>query len=87
MGDLDDLPVTPELRQRLRDWEEVFDRQDESPSSAPFDAAAFSRTGRELAREVKRELPEWTVVYYDEEAATKRPADAPRKTFEYEIGL
>ena len=84
---LDDLPVTQELRQRLRDWEGVFDRHDEFTPSAPFDTAGFSKTGRELACEVKQQLPDWTVVYYDEEAAAKRPVGAPRGSFEYEIGL
>lgn len=87
MSYLDDLPVTQELRQRLRDWEGVYDLQDESTTSAPFDVAAFSQTGRELAREVKRQLPDWTVVYFDEEAAAQRSVDALRESFEYEIGL
>ena len=87
MGYLEDLPVTQELRQCLRDWVEVYDLQDEPTSSAPFDVAAFSRAGRDLAREVKRQLPDWTVVYYDAAAAAKCPADGPRHSFEYEIGL
>lgn len=87
MIDLDDLPVTQELKQRLRAWEEIFDRQDLFASSPSYDVAAFSRTGRELAREVKRQLPDWTVVYYDEEAAAAKAADAPTETFEYEIEI
>ena len=87
MIDLDDLPVTQELRQRLLDWEEMYDRQDLYAKSPSYDVAAFSRTGRELAREVKRQLPDWTVVYFDEEAAAEKPADAPKDPFEYEIRL
>ena len=87
MIDLDDLPVTQELRQRLRDWEEVYDRQDLFASSPSYDVAAFSRTGRELAREVKRQLPDWTVIYYDEEAAANRATDAPKDAFEYEVRI
>ena len=84
MAYLDDLPVSDDLRQHLRDWEAVYDLQDE-PGAPPFDVAAFSQTGRELASEVKRQLPDWTVIYYDAEASLGWQADAPRMIFEYEI--
>lgn len=56
-------------------------------SLKPFDVAAFSQTGRELASEVKRQLPDWTVVYFDAEASAMCVVDGPRELFEYEIGL
>jgi hypothetical protein len=48
----------------------------------------FSEQGLEIARDLKRELPDWTVVYFDEERNNESiwlggPED--RSYFEYEI--
>jgi hypothetical protein len=85
MNYLEDLPVTPDLRQRLFDWEKIYDMQDIGAETPSYDVAEFSRTGLELAREVKRQLPDWTIIYFDEEAFSGKLPNAPREVFEYEI--
>ncbi len=81
---LADLPVSDDLRAGLQTWEAWVDLH--SLDNPEFDKAAFSRRGLELAREVKSQLPEWTVVYFDEAAAAGKAPGASRETFEYEIG-
>ncbi len=55
-----------------------------------FDFVAFAKEGLEIARAVKRELPGWTVVYWDESldwflARDPRHYDPARS--EYEVTL
>lgn len=83
MEALDDLPVSADLRARLAAWEKWFDLH--SLDNPDFDKAAFSSAGLALAREVKAQLPDWTVIYFDEAAAAGKPPGAPRETFEYEV--
>lgn len=74
------------MRARLREWQAWYDRQE--PDRPEVDRTwlhDFAEEGRRIARAIKAELPEWTVVCFDEEAAHGRPPDAPPGTFEYEI--
>jgi hypothetical protein len=80
---LDELPISADLRARLAAWEDWFDLH--SLDNPDFDRAAFSQAGLELACDVKAQLPDWTVIYFDEAAANGRSPDAPRETFEYEV--
>jgi hypothetical protein len=43
------------------------------------------RTCHRNLRKVKRQMPDWTVVYFDEEASAKHKESTPRDAFEYEI--
>ena len=62
-ADLNDLPVSKETADALTAWEDWFDCR---PSEDPLlNYDAFVDVGRRLACAVKRELPEWTVVYHD----------------------
>ena len=83
MESLEDLPVSQDLRARLETWEEWYDLQ--SLDNPEFDAAAFGRAGLELAREVKAQLPDWTVVYFDEAAWAARTEETADGAFQYEI--
>lgn len=47
--------------------------------------AEFSAHGLALARQVKAELPDWTVIYFDEEQAAKAGWGGDRSAFEYEV--
>jgi uncharacterized protein YbcC (UPF0753/DUF2309 family) len=85
MESLEDLPVTEDLRDRLDAWQQWYDVH--SLDDPGFDTAAFSRTGRELAKGVKAQLPDWTIIYFDEAAAAMTAPDRRRETFEYEIGI
>ncbi len=62
-ADLDDLPVDAALKARLRDWADTFEGMS---SDEPFEECdAFIAEGFAIALDVKRALPDWTVVYHD----------------------
>lgn len=63
--DLEELPVDDALRRRIRDWQEVYDAHDDV-DGPPLDVGPFAAEGLAIARAVKAQLPDWTVVYYDE---------------------
>ncbi|GBQ22906.1 hypothetical protein AA12717_1330 [Gluconacetobacter sacchari DSM 12717] len=71
-GDLafyEDLPITDALKARLEAWEKwAGDYEDFLPREkrAPFDLPGFTASGLEIARALKAELPDWTIVYRDE---------------------
>jgi len=76
----DDLPITLDLLSRLWAWQAWYDRDyDEEDHS--FDREAFAAEGLATARAVKAELPDWTVIYFDE----RRLGGQPRSAFEHEI--
>lgn len=88
-------PLSDALLQRLADWNARYeDRCDpldyEDLTGSRFDFVAFSAEGLDIARAVKRELPGWTVTYWDEaldwflarDPRSYNPAEA-----EYEITL
>jgi hypothetical protein len=87
----EDLPVSPSLRAMLKAWQDWYEHCDlNEPDPEVFDLAAHSVMGLCVARLVKRALPDWTVIYYDEcRAGHMRLAgrDGPRSEFEYEILL
>lgn len=90
MMELDDLPVSGSIKKMLRGWAEWFEHKDGggcAPTVSPdWDPEAFSRFGLFLARQVKRELPGWTVVYFDESKLVRAPDHIQeRSEFEYEI--
>ena len=83
-GLADDLPVSAQLILRIRAWQAWYDRDEDDWGLFKGDVEAFSNEGREIARALKAELPDWTVVYFDK-AASERHPDGPRTHFEYEI--
>jgi hypothetical protein len=88
--DLDDLPVSDALKRRIAAWMDWYDRgADRSDRNAvPFDVRVFSEQGLEIARDVKRELPDWTVVYFDQQRCHEslHVGDSEdRSYFEYEV--
>lgn len=67
----DGPPLSDDLTQRLAAWNARFEDRChplayEDISGSSFDFVAFAAEGLELARAVKRELPGWTVTYWDE---------------------
>lgn len=67
------LPISVELRDRLLRWAERFDaglnREDPASSewSSPEERVAFDEEGRDLARALRRELPDgYEFVYFSE---------------------
>ncbi len=88
---LDDVPISDELKARFREWQDWYDRDaPQIPGDDPtrFDIEAFSRIGFGLASDLKAELPDWTVIYFDEKRAqdtAAKPTGVDRSQFEYEI--
>jgi len=83
-----DLPVSAETLAMLHGWQAWYEHAAGSPMTPVFDDVAHAALGLFVARCVKRELPDWTVVYFDD----AKPRDGwepgmPRDHFEYEIVL
>lgn len=67
--ELSDLPVSPALAARMRDWARVYERKDSGLLVKDWEhGRAHGAEGLAIARAVKRELPDWTVIYLDEAA-------------------
>ncbi len=89
------LPVTPALLARLGDWNACYEDGCDAeayadPSCSRFDFIAFANEGFRLAKEVKRQLPDWTVLYWDEALdwrywTMREPRRFDRSKVEYEI--
>ena len=75
------LPPSPKLRARLARWcdrfQASFDRE--------IDLEAFAAEGRAIARAVKAELPDRSIVYFDEAVAAREKYQGPPSTYEVEI--
>src|SRR3954471_5026269 len=68
------LPLSPRLRARLARWTVRFEKSFEDE----IDLDTFAAEGRAIVRAVKAELPDWSVVYFDEaEAARAKYQGAP----------
>jgi hypothetical protein len=92
-----ELPVSAALLAHLRAWNARYEDGCDvdayaDPTCGRFDFIAFASDGFRLAKEVKRQLPGWTVLYWDE-ALDWRYWIMPdarrfdRKLVEYEITL
>lgn len=78
------LPIPIELMQRIHRWQDDYERVFDPHDMAATDPEArrcFSEEGLAIAVAVKRHLPDWTVVYFDEhryaEAEAERDGSAP----------
>ena len=89
-----ELPVSAELLDRLARWNDRYERCDprdyEDVCGMRFDFVAFAAEGLKIATAVKRALPGWTVLYWDESldwflAREPRRYDPARS--EYEVTL
>jgi hypothetical protein len=80
------LPVPETLQARILAWQRTFEEsaRDDGSVAAP----GFGAEGLAIAREVKRHLPGWTVVYFDEDAYARvrgKAAPGDRGAYEYEV--
>ena len=83
------MPVSDELRSKLQTWNLFYDQY---VDTVDFDLDIFSADGLKLAQLVKKELPDWTVIYFDEllsEISITREVrfnvTSPRASYEYEV--
>ena len=66
---LEDLPITDQLRTRLDKWIRLTDDFEyylPKKDRATFDLKGFTATGLTIAKDLKTELPDWTILYCDE---------------------
>ena len=82
----DELPISAELVARLRAWQAGYDASDALEPAHELDAGAFGAEGLAIARAVKAELTDWTVVYFDEARSGGLPTPA-QESQQYEIKL
>jgi hypothetical protein len=77
-GAISELPITLALMQRIFRWQEDYEEFGKDSPPDPFNWTAdelqgFAAEGLEIAIEVKRQLPAWTVLYHDESRIPARP--------------
>ena len=80
----EDLPISPLLAARHERWCDRYESDDYERDDDAFDVAEFAAEGLEIARAIKDELPDWTVVYFDVEKCNY-DEEQPRADFEYEV--
>jgi hypothetical protein len=79
MIELEELPISAELRDRLRRWADAYELNDDwmgvKPADSPWTpqfAAEFEAEGRQLWLLLRAELgPTWRVAYFSEERMKK----------------
>ncbi|MFZ5426792.1 MAG: hypothetical protein ACOZEN_07440 [Thermodesulfobacteriota bacterium] len=59
------LPLSDDLRERFIAWNWWYDLEYEGRDK-DFDMDAFVSEGLGIAKQLKRELPDWTIFYFDE---------------------
>jgi hypothetical protein len=76
-----ELPLSPKLRARLARWCRRFQQSFETE----IDLEAFAAEGRAIARAVKAELPDWSIVYFDEAEAARAKYQGTPASYDVEI--
>lgn len=77
---LEELPVTPIVKIMIEGWQAWYECSIGCAETKWFDPKAHAAFGLFVARLVKSDLPEWTVIYFDE-------SSAEGETLQYEIIL
>jgi len=91
--DVGDYALSPETVKALSDWCDLYETNDdyleESDRKHPmFDLQAFSAQGLDVAKAIKRDLPDYNVIYFDEfKLTTVRRTWRDRLAYEYPINL
>jgi len=90
------LPISIELMVRIHTWQAVYETLDPMDGPVdPNDFVQFVHEGFLIAVEMKRQLPNWTIIYHDDGRAGelggksgmayRNALDRYRLWFEYEI--
>jgi hypothetical protein len=75
------LPLSPRLRARLARWCARFQESFETE----IDLDAFASEGRAIAAALKKDLPDWSIIYFDEAAAARSGYRGSPSSYEEEI--
>lgn len=76
---IEELPVSVGLRKLILEWQAEYEQENGHV------VERFSADGLAIAKAVKAELPDWTVIYFDDAKADATPSPMDRAKFEYEI--
>lgn len=74
MLDKQDVPLSPELMERVTAWVAKYDRENwdwcgcDDVEHPEFDYRAFTDAGIVIAHDMKREHPDWDIYVFDEAA-------------------
>jgi len=85
------LPISAALQKRYEIWwywyqERMLTNEGlGGPDPATFDMAAHAREGRAIAGAMKRELPDWRVVYVDQFTRWQAGNGAKSSAYTFEI--
>ena len=63
---LDELPIHYWLKCMIREWIAEYDRGYSAMDDDTFDMEKVAKHGYALAVKLKQNLPDWTVMYFDE---------------------
>jgi hypothetical protein len=90
---IDEIPLSANLKRWLSHWCAMYEMQDDylpedERRSPEFPLAWFSMWGERIAQQIKKELPDWTVIYFNCWVSSMIPfPDGDRSLYEYEITL
>ncbi len=67
------VPASPQTLKKIQEW--VYEMEAHDPLDHWFISEEFNEwnyQGRELASQLKRELPDWTIIYFDKDDNTRK---------------
>ncbi|HET8688534.1 MAG TPA: hypothetical protein VFM18_18125 [Methanosarcina sp.] len=77
MMEASDLPVSKDLQEQIAEWVREYDLYNTSyrgeVSEDQFNLGWHSAQGIDIAKNIKRELPDWTVFYFNEWLMERTP--------------
>lgn len=83
--DIESLPVSRSVCFDLGAWQAFYEHQPTQEPMPEKELKWFSVRGLVIAKAIKTELPDWTVIYFDEGKIRHGDLQQPRSEFEYEV--
>lgn len=62
----ENLPVSKEIIKDLKEMSALYDKHDQSHFEIKQKLYDFNLMSKEIAKKIKRELPDWKVYFFDE---------------------
>jgi len=70
--DAEYIGLSPVLAQKIKEWHDLYDRRS-CYDPLPISVKQFDERAMALAKEIKKELPDWTVECWSEEVSKNIP--------------
>lgn len=76
-ADLSEFPLSESLQKEITDWCDYYEINDdwqapENRRQPLFDLKSFSIVGLAIAKKIKKELPDYQVMYFDEYKSSQK---------------